>query len=248
LTISWPPCHRSKLGEGFVIAPGLGILERRTFAPIRTWDSMRPPKEGEPAGPDTWMAVDLDAVRAEMSEIVREAEENDPVRLKAEIVRLKSEIQKAKSETIHPDPAELAAAEQRGYASAIAAINYKPRIVDLDQAIALLGSTESAVGKARANLIAGLDVITELPVHRPAPGDVPNSLCPDKREVQKRTEILPDRVKHRSKLSPLCSYSCRKRHNAMGQERPPALQKKIGVKARHAAPTAIGCPDSTFRG
>jgi hypothetical protein len=33
----------------------------------------------------------------------------------------------------------------------------KPRIVDLDQAMAPLGSTESAIGEARAKLIAGLD-------------------------------------------------------------------------------------------
>jgi hypothetical protein len=42
----------------------------------------------------------------------------------------------------------------------------KPRIVDLDQAIALLGSTESAVGEVRAKLIAGLGAITELSVRR----------------------------------------------------------------------------------
>jgi hypothetical protein len=73
-----------KLGEGFVIAPQLGVLKRRKFPPIRTWGSMRAPEEGGPAGPDTWTAANLDAVRAE-GENVREAEENDPVRLKAEI-------------------------------------------------------------------------------------------------------------------------------------------------------------------
>jgi hypothetical protein len=152
-----------KLGEGFVIAPQLGVLERRKFPPIRTWDSMRAPEEGEAVGPDTWMAVDLDAVRAEMGEIVREAEENDPARLKAEIARLKSEIRKqsvAPTEAIyHSDSAELAAAEQRGYASAIAAI--QPLMDDIDRAHNALPPAISAITEANTSVLEAIDKAIE---------------------------------------------------------------------------------------
>jgi hypothetical protein len=124
--------HRSSLAKGLSSPRGSassnGARSRR--------DSMHAPEEDEPAGPDNWPAVDLNAVRAEMGEIVREAEENDPVRRKAEIARLKSEIQKRSvPTTVNIDLSGERAAEQRGYASAMAAI--KPRIVDLDRAIAL---------------------------------------------------------------------------------------------------------------
>ena len=59
---------RLQQGEGYLWAPGRGILERAAFPTIRTFDSSRTPKRGErPATPGTLAAVDLTAIVAALA-------------------------------------------------------------------------------------------------------------------------------------------------------------------------------------
>ena len=59
---------RLQQGEGYLWAPGRGILERAAFPTIRTFDSSRTPKRGERlAAPGTLAAVDLTAILAALS-------------------------------------------------------------------------------------------------------------------------------------------------------------------------------------
>jgi hypothetical protein len=54
---------RLQRGEGYLWAPGHGLLDRVSFPPIRTFDSSRTPKRGErPAIPRTLAEVDLTAI------------------------------------------------------------------------------------------------------------------------------------------------------------------------------------------
>jgi uncharacterized protein len=59
---------RLQQGEGYLWAPGRGILERAAFPTIRTFDSSRTPKRGERlAVPRTLAAVDLTAIVAALA-------------------------------------------------------------------------------------------------------------------------------------------------------------------------------------
>jgi hypothetical protein len=66
---------RLQRGEGYLWAPGYGILDRVEFPPIRTFDSSRTPKRGERlATPRTLAEVDLTAIVAALAA----AETGDP--------------------------------------------------------------------------------------------------------------------------------------------------------------------------
>src|ERR1700730_1755511 len=66
---------RLQRGEGYLWAPGHGILDRIAFPPIRTFDSSRTPKRGERiATPRTLAEVDLTAIVAALAA----AESKDP--------------------------------------------------------------------------------------------------------------------------------------------------------------------------
>src|SRR5271163_1275626 len=72
---------RLQRGEGYLWAPGRGILERAAFPAIRTFDSSRTPKRGERrATPGTLAAVDLTAIVAALASAGTE----NPAMLKAD--------------------------------------------------------------------------------------------------------------------------------------------------------------------
>lgn len=91
-----------KTGEGWLWAPQQGVLERRTFPRITSYDSSRTLTHGETQPKPK--EIDLSAVRAAMEEAVREAEANDPQRLRARIEELEREL-RAKKQA--PDPAAI---------------------------------------------------------------------------------------------------------------------------------------------
>ena len=64
---------RLQRGEGYVWAPGHGLLDRVSFPPIRTFDSSRTPKRGERlATPRTLAEVDLTAIIAALAAVETE--------------------------------------------------------------------------------------------------------------------------------------------------------------------------------
>jgi hypothetical protein len=90
---------RLQRGEGYLWAPGRGILERTAFPAIRTFDSSRTPKRGErPASPDTLAAVDLTAIVAALaaagteSSATPKADRQRHAQLERELVSAKARI------------------------------------------------------------------------------------------------------------------------------------------------------------
>lgn len=81
-------------GEGWVWSPALGVLVRRSFPPITTFDSSRTPEGGEALVAPALTGVDVDDLRAAMF-----------------ISSPSNEVAKS----YVPAGAELSAAEQRGY-------------------------------------------------------------------------------------------------------------------------------------
>lgn len=92
-------------GEGWVWAPEVDVLERVKFPPIKTFDSMRAPADGEVVEPASWAAVDLDAVKTELADAVAEAEANDPKKLKAQVADLSRRLADADKKRPGPAPA-----------------------------------------------------------------------------------------------------------------------------------------------
>lgn len=75
-------------------SPEADYLKRATFPRIATYDSSAAPTHGAKDAPRPG-EIDLTAVRSALAESVREAEANDPRKLKAEISRLEGELRKA---------------------------------------------------------------------------------------------------------------------------------------------------------
>lgn len=74
-------------GEGWVWYPEGGYLERVAFPEIKTYDSSATPKHGAAAGPKV-REIKLDEVKEALAEAVREAEANDPAKLREKIAEL----------------------------------------------------------------------------------------------------------------------------------------------------------------
>ena len=74
-------------GEGWIWSPEIGYLERTKFPRIKTYDSSATPTGDGQAAPAVG-EIDLSAVQAAMADAVREAEANDPKKLKARIAEL----------------------------------------------------------------------------------------------------------------------------------------------------------------
>src|SRR5271170_7169274 len=99
---------RLQRGEGYLWAPGRGILERAAFPAIRTFDSSRTPKRGERrATPGTLAAVDLTAIVAALASAGTE----NPEMLKADHrhAQLERELAAARAriETLERDNSDL---------------------------------------------------------------------------------------------------------------------------------------------
>lgn len=79
-----------RTGQGWICSGELGIVEQQSFPLIRTFDNSKTPS-GDAAAVDVATAqVDLDALRAIVGEAVKEAEQNDPKKLKARIAELEA--------------------------------------------------------------------------------------------------------------------------------------------------------------
>lgn len=82
-------------GEGWAWSPECGFgPERVKFPMFKTYDSFRPQTAEDAAALKGWAAVDLDEVKSKLAVVVKEAEANDPARLRATIAGLRAEIAK----------------------------------------------------------------------------------------------------------------------------------------------------------
>lgn len=104
-------------GEGYVWAPGHGILKRSVFPTISTFDSSRTPKRGEKKAKAPSAHGINDTMRATLMEALEVAEqeiaESDPKALRKEIADLRHRLVIAQ-ERVEPDPRALEEARARG--------------------------------------------------------------------------------------------------------------------------------------
>lgn len=109
-------------GRGYVWLPGHGLLEPARFPTKVTFDSSRTPKRGEKRVSRELKPIDLGKLQERLAKVEEEVASNDPIRLKAKIRELEASIRKSTSIVVEkvvapsvPDPALIAAAEERGY-------------------------------------------------------------------------------------------------------------------------------------
>src|SRR6185295_13642070 len=98
-------------GEGWVWYPEGEYLKRVTFPPIRTFDSSATPTDGAiVAKPRYTSAINLTEIKDALADAVKEADANDPKKLRARIAELESNRG-------HPklDRDAITKADQRGY-------------------------------------------------------------------------------------------------------------------------------------
>lgn len=101
-------------GEGWAWSPECGFgPERVKFPMFGTYDSFRPQTAEDAAALKGWAAVDLDEVKAKLAVVVKEAEANDPAKLRAENARLRAELAKKPAAAV-VDQVGIAAARQEG--------------------------------------------------------------------------------------------------------------------------------------
>lgn len=177
-------------GEGWLWAPEQDVLTRGTFPRISTFDSSRTPDAGEqPPMPTGWAEVDLGEVSAQMAEAVKEAEANDPKRLKARIAELEAQAAAAPPQVAEPAPDLLREEYDRGYAEGQQAVAYKANaefdtiigfIREVTQAADVATKTLSTV-QTRANAIES----HVLPLFNQFPGRFYTENQPDQHTPQK---------------------------------------------------------------
>lgn len=82
-------------GEGYVWSPSwLRIFERVHFAQKTTFDASATPEVGKEAKAASLSAVDVEALRADLAEVVKSAEKDDPKALRRRIAELERELTK----------------------------------------------------------------------------------------------------------------------------------------------------------
>ena len=107
-----------KPGEGWLWAPGDGILERRQFPRAKTYDSSAAPEVGEADAPKL-PPIDPEALQGRLKAVAADAKANDPKTLAATIARLQAEL--AKKPAADPDavPNAHKAGYEAGYANGV---------------------------------------------------------------------------------------------------------------------------------
>ena len=79
-----------QIGHGIVWVPGRGVLGNVAFPPKVTFDSSRTPKRGEKMRAAELNALNVEALRSRLGAVAKEAEDNDPKRLKGKIAQARA--------------------------------------------------------------------------------------------------------------------------------------------------------------
>lgn len=91
----WAALPTMQRGNGVVWVPGRGILETVAFPRKETFDSSATPKRGEVRSAAELKPLNVEALKARLETVAKEAVENDPKRLKLRIAELERELAKA---------------------------------------------------------------------------------------------------------------------------------------------------------
>ncbi|TAI67635.1 DUF87 domain-containing protein [Bradyrhizobium sp. Leo170] len=143
-----------KTGTAWMCSGEAQVAEMVQFPKISTFDNSATPT-GDMADQHVQTApVDRERLRAIIGDAVKQAEEDDPEALRAEIARLHAEMRKGQPalQSNH-DPAAVAAAEQRGYAKGLRDGNaiFDAFARRVDQLVSNIQATVEVVAKARAS-------------------------------------------------------------------------------------------------
>src|SRR5579862_90121 len=97
-----------KRGEGWAWSPEAEFgPEKIQFPMFSTYDSFKPQAANTPAKLKGWADVDLAEVRTKLESAVREAELNDPAKLRAKIAELQKEIRSGAKQKVLPTAAKV---------------------------------------------------------------------------------------------------------------------------------------------
>jgi hypothetical protein len=93
-------------GEGYVWSPSwLRIYQKMRFAQKTTFDASATPKVGAKAKTATLSKIDVDALKADMQEVIARAEKDDPKALHKRIVELEKQLKKQPAAAAPAPPA-----------------------------------------------------------------------------------------------------------------------------------------------
>lgn len=164
-------------GTGWVWSPEIEFgPEKVAFPMFRTYDSFKPQQLGAAQKLEGWADVDLEAVREKLAAVVKEAAENDPKALKAEIARLRAEY--AQKSPVHAQAghttAELNAEYARGRADGHDAGRlqaYNEIADDVSDFATGAGSLSARLGALHARIVSAAQKVArpKAPASAPAP-------------------------------------------------------------------------------
>jgi hypothetical protein len=151
-------------GEAWVCYPSGGYIQRQTFPRIKTYDNSKTPVHGAGISEVKTAAIDIDALRSQLGDAVKEAEANDPERLKKRISELEREL-KAKPAPPPSDDAAVEravrrAADERDTFWRREIENIKRRQVTLDKLPGLLRDAAATIEAARIGKAAEPPAVT----------------------------------------------------------------------------------------
>ena len=98
-----------KRGEAWVWSPEIEFGPKRVVFPMfATFDSFAPQNRGRRSKLRGWADVDLDEVKKKLENVVKEAEANDPAKLRAQIAQLQKQLRAAPPVPVAPKEVKVA--------------------------------------------------------------------------------------------------------------------------------------------
>lgn len=157
-------------GDAWAWSPEIAFGPAKVSFPMfKTYDSFKAPEAGVEVKLKGWADVNLDDVRLKMAEVVKQAEANDPAKLKARIRELEAAAKKGQ-----PSPAKtVTVPDERAIARAVAERDrhWQGEVAKLDKAVKLTTGRLGQIAKL-AHLNGDLPVMATPPAIRIAPAPV----------------------------------------------------------------------------
>lgn len=146
-------------GTGWVCNGVAKIFERVAFPKFKTYDNTATPDDDSPTAQVTTAPVDQTELRAIIGDAVKEAEAEDPKKLRAEIARLTKELAAA-PKVLPAPPVDVLAIQE--------AANQRARAHVLGVVASFLAPLAEASGRLHENLAGALEDVHDLASKMPA--------------------------------------------------------------------------------
>lgn len=158
-----------KRGDAWVWSPEAEFGPKRIHFPLfTTYDSFRPQTPGDVKGLKGWADVDLDEVKQKLEIVVKEAEANDPAKLRAKIAELQKQIRTAPPASSPVSDAFISKAIERAVRDANQ--QAASRIAERDRVIKSLHETLAKISTEAGRAVNKLPELKQFtPAMTPAP-------------------------------------------------------------------------------